>query len=403
MALVMPDGNPQPMQQSTMQQQQQGSPWDKYNSSVQQGYQTYLGRGASEDELRIHHNNNAQGYNDPNQLNTALDNIRNSPEAMERQRNQQAPPTNNQPPPPGNTQQYAPPGSGGGGQAVPGVPQNYASQAAQQSMKAAPTIQSQYQPQQIRDFTGQQLNVPEYTKTVFSQFSDPRNQQVQGAKDQQLLQLLRNPESLSQTWQDQMFEQQKDDANSLAKQLGLQNQQGMASRGWNPFGNQAQWQQQELQDNLANQLLAGRRNVATQAATQNRADVLNALQAGEAGLSGDTSRAGSVFQNTLAGQQAQQGDNQFASTFGLQSQQAQAGNERDNYLAYLQGRNLQGSENRAAEQYRQSAFGLSNQSQQNARSSGLQEWLAQNNNDLGWANYGLSADGQFLNYLNGQG
>lgn len=403
MALVMPDGNPQPMSQSTYQSKPAyGNAWGQLGDT----YKQYLGREMGDADFASQ-TNNGRDYQQKN-IDYARNNIMNSPEAQAYAKSRetaQAPPSVDQAPPP-PAQQYAPPTSGGQGQPAPGVPATYAgpnaSGMAQQSMQAAPTIQSQYNPQQIRDFTGKQLNVPDYTKTVFSQFSDPRNMQVQGAKDQQLLKLIQNPQSLNQTWQDQMFEAQKDDATAFAKQMGLQNQQGMVGRGFNPMGNQAQWQQQELQGQLGNQLLAGRRDVATKAALQNRADELNALQAAEAGLSGDTSRMSQIFQNILSGQQAQAGDNQFAARYGLDATQAQAANERDNYAAYLSGRNVQGAENRAAEQFRQSAFGLSNQSQQNARSSGLQEWLAQNNSDLGWANYGLNADDQFLRYLSGQ-
>lgn len=58
-----------------------GSPWDPYNQKIQAGYQQYLGRSASEDELRLHHGGNPTGYNDPSLYDTAIGNIQNSADA----------------------------------------------------------------------------------------------------------------------------------------------------------------------------------------------------------------------------------------------------------------------------------------------------------------------------------
>lgn len=58
-----------------------GSPWDPYNAKIQTGYQKFLGRTASEDELRMHHGGNPYGYADDSLYNTAISNIENSDEA----------------------------------------------------------------------------------------------------------------------------------------------------------------------------------------------------------------------------------------------------------------------------------------------------------------------------------
>jgi hypothetical protein len=107
-----------------------------------------------------------------------------------------------------------------------------------------------------------------------------------------------------------------------------------------------------------------------------------------------------VFQNILAGQGAQAGENQFDAQYGFDSTKALADNERGNYQSYLGGRDLQGQENARQEQFRQAAWALSQNSRQNAQQMALQQFLAGNNADLGWANYGLNADGQALNFLN---
>lgn len=59
----------------------QGSPWDPYNQKIQAGYQKFLGRTASDDELRMHHGGNPNGYADDSLYNTAISNIENSDEA----------------------------------------------------------------------------------------------------------------------------------------------------------------------------------------------------------------------------------------------------------------------------------------------------------------------------------
>lgn len=397
MSLVMPNGNPTPQQQGQYQAAQ---------NQIGAGYQQYLGRPMNQDDFNSQ-TSGGQHYQQQN-VNHALSQIQNSDEARAYAQ-RQSQPQQNEPAPaagaPAPTQQYAPQSSGGGGQAVPGVPQTMAkpSFSGQAAFDNAPKIQSGYSAQQIRDFTGRQLDIPDYQKTTFDQFSDPRNMPIQGQMDQNLLGLLQNPHSVGQTWQDQMFESQKDDALQFAKQAGLAGDQNLVSRGIGLGGGQQVANQQAVNSDLFSKLLAGRRDVATKAAQINRADELNALQAGEQGMSGNTSRMSEIFRNILSGQSAQAGENQFDAKYGFDTETAKAGNERDNYASYLGGRQLQGTENAREEQFKQSAFGLTAQSQQAARQAALQEMMANNNADLGWANYGLNADGQFLNFLNGQG
>lgn len=373
MSLVMPNGNPQIMQQGNL------------DTSV-------LDRGVPTDETRKDAPDNrapggpdSQGpWNDFPDLSSMY----------ERDENGRLRPKFT--PPAGSAGDTGKNGSGSGtgtaGSTIPGVPPSFQN-------PNSPVINSQFKAQNIRDFTGKTITRPTYTPTQMSQFSDPRNMQVQQGRDDLLLQQLLNPESMSQTWQDQVFEQQKDDANSWAKQMGLANQQQAVGMGRSLGSGWVQDRNQNTQNELTNQLLAGRRSVATQAATQNFADRMGVLSAAENGLNADVDRLGAIFQSILAGQQAQAGENQFSAQFGLNSQLADAANERDNYASYLSGRSLQDQSNVRQEQFGQSAFGLSNQSRQNDRQAALNEWMAANNIDLGWANYGLTADGQFLNYL----
>lgn len=378
-----------------------GSPWDPYNAQVQDAYRRHLGRDATVQELGGHHGGNPYGWSDPNQLNSVLTGIENSEEARNYRNNPQR-----QSPSVDTTGANRSGGGGGGGgasyPAAPHVPTTFnIGNMVDTAMRDAPQLNSQFQPQHIKDFIAKEFTAPSYRQSTFSQFNDPRNMDVQTERDALLLNMLRNPESMGQTMQDQLFEQQKDDALAFAKQFGLQQEQQLAGRGFSNYGGVAQQMRTDLNQDLASELLSGRRNIAAQASRQNFQDRLGALSAGEAGLSGDMGRQSELFRNLLAGQHAQAEDNRFGSQFALNTEQLRHGVNNQNYQSYLAGRGLQGQENARAEQFRQSAFGLSEQARNNARNSAIQQFLAQNNTDLGWANYGLSADQQFLNFLNG--
>lgn len=77
-------------------------PWADFNRRIQEGYNTYLGRQASDDELRLHHGNNPNGWADETFLQGALYNIRKSPEAEAWAKSQEKPPIVTTPAPPNN-------------------------------------------------------------------------------------------------------------------------------------------------------------------------------------------------------------------------------------------------------------------------------------------------------------
>jgi hypothetical protein len=109
------------------------------------------------------------------------------------------------------------------------------------------------------------------------QYQNPFQQQQQ----QLMQQILGSGGSMNQQVQDSMFEQQKEQALALQKQLGMAGSQGVASRGFGPKGGAAAGMQGQLNNALAQQLMGGRRDIATQAAQVNRADQLAALGASQ--------------------------------------------------------------------------------------------------------------------------
>lgn len=174
-----------------------------------------------------------------------------------------------------------------GPQKVNGVPLTY----------QAGSYASQYNPAQFAQYVPQQQNTQQ--------------------RDALLNSVLSNPQTMGQQWQDQMFEQGKESANSYAKQLGQQNSQRLAGRGLSANGGAQRENEQQTQQDLMETLLGGRRAIATQAVTQNRADELNALNAANTTYGADLDRALKQYQAQLAGQTAQAQENQFGADYGL--------------------------------------------------------------------------------------
>lgn len=121
-----------------------GSPWDPYNQKIQGGYQKFLGRSASEDELRLHHGGNPTGYADESLFNTAMSNIENSEEAKA-YKNRPVTTTTNTPnvvmDSDGVTPRRGPLGGGGGAAAQAEAPPPQFQPAAA-AAPAAPSVQT---------------------------------------------------------------------------------------------------------------------------------------------------------------------------------------------------------------------------------------------------------------------
>lgn len=151
--------------------------------------------------------------------------------------------------------------------------------------------------------------------------------------------ILADPHTMSQQWQDQVSESQKESAQRMMAQANAQGQQSLAGKGFAAGGGAQQQMQNQNQQQMISQLLAGRRDTATQAAQQNRADEYNALnnsaQLNQQDWNGQMQLAGmnlgQMNQNRSQNLQdflglhgadmdmlrLQQGDNQFNSQFGL--------------------------------------------------------------------------------------
>lgn len=156
----------------------------------------------------------------------------------------------------------------------------------------------------------------------------PANYQFQPQTNQLMGSILQNPQTMNQRWQDQRFEQGKESAVDMRKQLGEQAAQRTAGRGWSQQGGVNQAILGGLDERLMSDLLAGRRQVAQDAAVQNRQDELQALGAANAmdqqGFTNNLATNNQALQHWLAQQSgylenAQLGENQrqFNQNYGL--------------------------------------------------------------------------------------
>jgi len=159
-------------------------------------------------------------------------------------------------------------------------------------------------------------------------------------QQQQIMQrILANPQTMGQQQQDQLNESQKESAVRLQRQAQQQGQQQLAGRGFGAGGGSQQQLNAQTNQQMMNQVLAGRRDVALKAAQQNRQDELQALQQsgqmaqqdfsndmqlGQLGLNQINQNRQGNLQDFLGLHGAdmdvmrlQEGQNQFNKTFGL--------------------------------------------------------------------------------------
>ena len=277
--------------------------------------------------------------------------------------------------------------------------------AAQYQPGQAPTLQAfqqldpsaQYQPGQLG--TG---DLPTYQGAQFGQFQAPGSQASNEAMTNALLQqVMANPQSMSPEIVAQLKEQQKEQALSMQQQTMEQLQQAFAGRGMGQSGN-LDMQRRRIADDTVGQILGGQRQIDIAAGQTNLQDRLNALQAAEQTMTGQSNRGLAGYQAQLAGQQAQAGEGykqygsqadstRFALERALQGEglkqagaqsalnfgQAQAGiTNMGNQTAMQQAAQQEANRQAAAQSsYQTQQANVSNQ--QNADQLGLQQWQAQ--------------------------
>jgi hypothetical protein len=213
--------------------------------------------------------------------------------------------------------------------------------------------------------------------------SNPYQQQQQSL----MKGILANPQTMGQQQQNQLGEQQKESANRMMAQANQMAQQQSVGSGFAGGGQRQAAQQNQNQQDMISNLLAGRRDIAVNAARTNRQDELNALDAssrlGQQGFENDMSRAamgfGQINQNR---------------GLGLQEYLGEKGTDLD-YLKFD-----------AGNQHFNKQYGL-DFLQHLAQKDQFNRQLGQNQNQfvdsmgLNWAQHQASQANNFLNYLYG--
>ena len=162
-----------------------------------------------------------------------------------------------------------------------------------------------------------------------SQYGGVDQSGVENLQQQQLMNMLQNPSSMSAQNVAQLKEIQKEQALELQKSGMSQNAERAAAQGRLGSGSQA-LQDSLLQDKANNALLTGYRDIDLKKMTQDRADLLDALDTANTAMNSRSNRSTSEFAQTLAGQQAREKvgldaatSAQAAERLGLERTQAQ--------------------------------------------------------------------------------
>lgn len=154
---------------------------------------------------------------------------------------------------------------------------------------------------------------PSYGGTDFSQYQGPNHD----AANQQQLDLVQRILGNAQTQSPEIIRQQQqrsaEEQLRLAQQVRQQNADLSAGRGFNPAGGSTDAANRLTNENLMSNIIGQNRDIEINAAQQNRADELAALQASEGVLAGQTNRSGSIYDRILQGQLAQSGDDRAVS------------------------------------------------------------------------------------------
>lgn len=111
--------------------------------------------------------------------------------------------------------------------------------------------------------------------------------------------ILNRPQVMDQQFQDQLFEQQKETQGLLAQQARQRAAQAGAGRGLSGGGGYQAAAMGSIEDGFMGTLLAGKRDIATQAAKANREAEHAAIDMQEAVSQGDFVRANAAYETQL--------------------------------------------------------------------------------------------------------
>lgn len=185
----------------------------------------------------------------------------------------------------------------------------------------------------------------------FAQYQAPDNQQLEQAQQQQVQGLVQSGGSLNPQVVSQLKARSKQQALSMAEQAKQNAAQTLASKGFSPAGGTRQAANAQIDFGTINNILNANRDTDITAATTNRADNLNALQAATEFMNSRNARAGDTFLKQLAGTGAQADSDFRVDSFNEDQRRVDNTSDLQRYLASNQVLQAQDQS-----QFRDSAF-----------------------------------------------
>jgi hypothetical protein len=147
----------------------------------------------------------------------------------------------------------------------------------------------------------------------------------QGQLQQDLInRILQNPHTMNDQAVAQLKEKQKESAHSIMAQTQGAADSRAAARGV-LGGGAAEGQNRQIASDFGQHLMGAYRDIDLGRLQQDRADELSALEMSDVLMGSRFGRANEGYRNTLAGQDAQEQANQFASDYGLRRGVAETG------------------------------------------------------------------------------
>jgi hypothetical protein len=137
---------------------------------------------------------------------------------------------------------------------------------------------------------------PDYTSTYSPQFLQAQSPVGEAERNRLMLSILNAPETMGETQQAQLFEQQKELLAAQRQQQEARLSQTLTARGLSRLGGTALAGDLLAGQDFSTQLLQAQRDIATKAAQQNRADQLAALQMQDAMAQGDAQRMMAIYE-----------------------------------------------------------------------------------------------------------
>lgn len=262
---------------------------------------------------------------------------------------------------------------------------------------------------------------PSYQGTLFDQYLAPDHEKQNQQELALVSRLLEHPETLSPEIVTAMKQKAVEDSLSQQHQLDQQAQDDAAARGFSLSGGQAEAAKRRNAEALQKAILGSNRDLDIRAASQNRQDILNALEQGERILSGQTARSSDIYNSTLKGQGATAADRQAVSNSAIQraiqqftgnmdSAQFDLGQQEANRDDYYRGKGLDLQRELGVGGLNIDQQRVNNQSSQFDKNYGLNilQLLEQmrehdNNSGFNWASLNQNASNNAINTLRSMG